>query len=200
MADIAWIQSLSDSELFANLKEHGVTTPVTGSTRKILEKKLAKLMGIAVVGSSPASDSGRASAEFDDVEITYDSNDSGNWQDDRLPRRRGRHGNDTFGNSFYMEEVDAKPTAQLRNLRRDELADLQSDIREQEEINRNLAGLEKNGSQSSRTALTVLAILFVIGVFLVISYMTQGESADELLRVPTVKVVPAERAVPADQL
>ena len=97
-------------------------------------------------------------------------------------------------------EVDANPVAQLRNLRREEIRGIERDIKEQAEINRNLAGLEKAGSQSSRTALTVLAILMVIGIFLVISYMTQGESADELMRVPKVKVVPAEGAVPADQL
>lgn len=199
MADISWIQKLSDEELFAELKEKGVTTPVTGSTRKILEKKLAKLLGLSVEGNSPTSTAGLVEDEFDDAEANLDDSPA-SWQDNTPVRHRGRQGNDTFGNSFYMEEVDANSRDVLRELRRKEIDAIERDVKEQNEINRNLGGLEKDGSQSSRTALTVLGILVVIGVFLVISYMTQGESADELMRVPSVKVVPAERVVPADQL
>jgi cell division protein FtsX len=99
-----------------------------------------------------------------------------------------------------MEEVDVNPRDTLRELRQKKIDEIDRDVKQQDEINRNLNGLERDGSQTSRTALTVLAILVVIGVFLVISYMTEGESADELMRVPSVKVVPAERAVPSDRL
>jgi len=192
MSNIGWISDLTDAELFAKLKENGVTTPVTASTRKILEKKLAKLLGL-IDSSSPSSDSGRTAVEYvdDDLDSSVGNTSERNWEDN--VRHRGRQGNDTFGNSFYMEEVDAKPQSQIRNLRRKELDELDKQLKEQEAINRSLGGLDKAGTQSSRTALTVLAILVVIGVFLVISYMTQGESADELTRVPTVKVVPAEQ-------
>lgn len=122
-------------------------------------------------------------------------------------RRRGRQGHDTFGNSFYVEEVDARPSDQARARRASETEELRSrraevldhlaeDLKVQEDINKDLGGLDKEGSQGSRTVLTVLAILVVIAVFLVISYMTEGESADELIRMPQVKVAAPAPASP----
>lgn len=123
-------------------------------------------------------------------------------------RQRGRAGHDTFGNSFYMEQVDASPVGQLRDLRRQQIDELEKDIHKQEALNKDLAGTDV-GSKGSRTALMVLSILVVIGIFLVITYLTQAEYADELRQAPPVKVAPADnvvggpqagRAVPAAQL
>ena len=121
-------------------------------------------------------------------------------------RQRGRTGHDTFGNSFYMEQVDASPAGQLRDLRRQRVDELEKDLQEQGKLNRDLAGTDV-GSKGSRTALMVLSILVVIGIFLVITYLTQAEYADELMQAPHVKVAPADnvvrvggRAVPAGQL
>ncbi|GAU99525.1 hypothetical protein RvY_10517 [Ramazzottius varieornatus] len=204
MADLQWIRNLSNEELYTELKKQGVNIPVTGSTRKTLEKRLAKLLGLSVEG---ASESGGGSDTYDDAEVSLNQSESWDKSGSGV-RQRGRAGHDTFGNSFYMEQVDASPVGQLRDLRRQQIDELEKDIQKQETLNKDLAGTDV-GSKGSRTALMVLSILVVIGIFLVITYLTQAEYADELRQAPPVKVAPADnvvggpqagRAVPAGQL
>jgi len=184
MSTLGEIQRLSDDELYAQLKKANVDRPVNASTRKVLEKRLAKLRGIDVQDSSR----GGNDSEFSD-EVLDDGNSEGD-----VVRRRGHRGHDTFGNSFYVEEVDTRPSEQLRARRASELEHLQEHLQEQEEINKKLGALEPEGGSGSRTALIVLSILVVIAVFLLISYMTEGESADEIIRIPQAKVAPSVQA------
>ncbi|XP_055337382.1 uncharacterized protein LOC129587598 [Paramacrobiotus metropolitanus] len=187
MMDFATIQGYSDSELYNQLKKHGLDRPVNGNTRKILEKKLASILGVPTQGSSPGSEEYEEVYDEPEGDATFDESFSGGNGDSI--RRRGRQGHDTFGNSFYVEELDARPTEILRARRASEVEHMAEELAKLEKKCEKIGG-GPGAAKGTGKGLIVLAILIAIGIFFVITYITGQENADEIIigKVPHVQV------------